>query len=81
MGMPASFFVSAILCILSFYHKKPEDRKKLLVRYRPVFYKRNDTIGIAEKFGGARDKLLFQQLFHPFDNLRGLNHNIFGYCL
>jgi hypothetical protein len=49
MGMPASFFVSAISCILSFYHKKPEDRKKLLVRYRPDFYKRNDTIGIAER--------------------------------
>ena len=49
MGMRASFFVSAISCILSFYHKKPEDRKKLLVRYRPVFYKRNDTIGNAER--------------------------------
>jgi hypothetical protein len=37
MGMPVSFFVSAISCILSFYHKKPEDRKELLVRYRPDF--------------------------------------------
>jgi hypothetical protein len=79
--MPAGFVVSLISPILSFYHKNPGDRKKLLLRYRPVFLQTDDTIGIAEKAGAVREKLLFQQLFHPFVNLRRLNHNIFGYCL
>ena len=56
-------------------------RTKLLVRYRPVFCSRNHTINIAEKVGGGGGKLLFQQLLHPFDDLRGLNHNIFRYRL
>jgi hypothetical protein len=79
--MPAGFVVSLISPILSFYHKNPGDRKKLLLRYRPVFLQPDDTIGIAEKAGAVREKLIFQQLLHPFDNRRGLNHDFFGCCL